>query len=78
MKTRFFSTLALTAAALTFSPAANAAEVVSTSVQQRRLEVLDTQTKAVDNVQKVRLEHLNNQTKAVDNVQTTRLGFLDN
>jgi hypothetical protein len=74
MKNLFFSTLALTVATLTFAPVANAAEVFPTaSQQQRRLEFLDTQTKAIDDVQATRLEFLNNQTKAVDNVQATRL-----
>ncbi|MEL7226701.1 MAG: hypothetical protein AAGL17_18155, partial [Cyanobacteria bacterium J06576_12] len=78
MKNLFLSALALSAATLTFAPVANAAEVFPSSIQQRRLEFLDTQTKAVENIQEARLEFLGNQTKAIENVQVTRLEFLDN
>ncbi len=78
MKNLLFSTLALTVATLTFAPVASAAEAFpASSLQQRRLEFLDTQTKAVDDVQATRLEHLNNQSKAVDDVQEARLASLD-
>ena len=94
MKNLFVSALALSAATLTFAPVANAAEgLPSNSIQQRRLEFLDTQTKAVENIQsarldaldartknsvhKLRIEHLNTQTKAVDNIQEARLDALD-
>ena len=74
MKNLFFSALALSAATLTFAPVANAAEVLpSNSIQQRRLEFLDTQTKAVENIQEARLEFLENQTKAIENIHETRL-----
>lgn len=81
MKNTFFSVLALAAAALTFSPVANAANLAPASSQQHSLqkseEFLDAQTKAVENIQDARLEFLNAQTKAVENVQTARLEFLD-
>ena len=78
MKSLFFSALALSAATLTFAPVANAAETLpSSSIQQRRLEFLDTQTKAVDNIQEARLAFIENQTKAVENIQETRLDALD-
>ena len=78
MKNLLFSTLALAATTLTFTPVANAAETLpSSSIQQRRLEFLDTQTKAVENIQEARLTFLENQTKAVEDVQATRLEFLD-
>ncbi|MEO1620491.1 MAG: hypothetical protein AAFU53_05580, partial [Cyanobacteria bacterium J06632_3] len=76
MKNLFFSALALSAATLAFAPVANAAESFPSSIQQRRLEFLDTQTKAIDNIQEVRLEFLENQTKAVEDIQVTRLDFL--
>lgn len=79
MKNLLFSTLALAAATLTFTPVANAAEALpSASIQQRRIEFLDTQTKAVDNIQEARLAFLENQTKAVEDVQQARLEFLGN
>ena len=78
MKNAIFSVLALTAATLTFAPIANAAETLSTSIQQRRLAFLDTQTKSVENVQATRLEFLDNQTKTVTNIQESRLDFLSN
>jgi len=77
MKNLLLSAIALSAATLTFAPVANAAEVFPSSVQQRRLEFLDTQSKAVGDIQKVRLEHLDTQSKAVDDIQATRLEFLD-
>ena len=64
MKNLFFSVLALSAATLTFAPVANAAEDLPSSIQQRRLEFLETQTKAVDNIQDARLEFLENSTKS--------------
>ncbi|EDX83457.1 hypothetical protein S7335_637 [Synechococcus sp. PCC 7335] len=64
---------------LTFAPFANATETFpSASIQQRRLEVLDTATKFVDDIQKVRLEQLNNQTKAVDDIQKVWLAHSNN
>ena len=77
MKSTLFSAFALAAATLTFAPVANAAELIPASIQQRRLEFLETQTKAVDNIQDARLEFLATQTKAVDDVQATRLDVLD-
>ncbi len=73
MKHLFFSAIALSAAALAFAPVANAAEVLPSSIQQRRLEFLDTQTKAVENIQEARLEFLESQTKAIENIHETRL-----
>ena len=74
MKNLLFSALALAATTLTFTPVANAAEALpSSSIQQRRLEFLDTQTKDVEDIQQARLEFLENQTKAVENIHETRL-----
>ncbi|MGC1524514.1 MAG: hypothetical protein WA783_00550, partial [Phormidesmis sp.] len=64
MKNVLFSALALTAATFTFAPIASAAEVLPNSIQQRRLEFLDTQSKAVEDIQSTRLEFLSNQSKA--------------
>ena len=79
MKNLFFSALALSAATLTFAPVANATEVLpSSSIQQRRLEFLDTQTKAIENIQEARLDVLENSTKAIENIQEARLDVLEN
>lgn len=76
MKNTILSAIAITAATLTFAPIASAAEIAPISIQQRRIEFLETQTKAVENVQATRLEFLANQTKAVENIQATRLNEL--
>ncbi|MEL6470012.1 MAG: hypothetical protein AAFQ74_09810, partial [Cyanobacteria bacterium J06623_4] len=73
---KLFSALALTAATVTFAPIANAAEIVTPSIQQRRLTFLENQTKAVEDIQATRLEFLENQTKAIDNIQKVRLEHL--
>ncbi|ESA38351.1 hypothetical protein N836_02295 [Leptolyngbya sp. Heron Island J] len=47
------------------------------SVHKLRLEHLNNQTKAVENIQSARLEALDARTKAVDNIQEARLDALD-
>ena len=54
MKNFIFSALALTAATITFVPSANAAETVD-NIQSTRLEFLENQTKAVEDIQVTRL-----------------------
>ena len=60
MKNTLFSAFAIAAATLTFTPVANAAELIPSNIQKRRLEFLDTQIKAVENVQATHLEFLKN------------------
>ena len=74
-----FAALALTAATVAISPAANAAETKAVeNLQSTRLEFLNSQTKAVDDIQATRLTHLDTQTKSIKDIQTTRLEFLNN
>ena len=47
------------------------------SVHKLRLEHLNNQTKAVEDIQATRLEALNARTKAVDNIQEARIDALD-
>lgn len=72
MKNLFFSAIALTTAALTFTPVVNAAEISSPSIQQSRLEFLENQSKT-ENIQKTRLEFLDSQSKTIENLHRTRL-----
>ncbi len=47
------------------------------SVHKLRLDHLNNQSKAVENIQAARLEALDARTKAVDNIQEARLEVLD-
>ncbi|MEM9905355.1 MAG: hypothetical protein AAF921_10065 [Cyanobacteria bacterium P01_D01_bin.44] len=76
MKRTFLTALALTAATVAIAPVANAAEIESTTLQQRRYEVLEnTSSKAIEDVQSARLEALDARSKG--NVHTLRIEHLD-
>ena len=93
MKRTLLSTLTVLVAAAAVAPIASAVEPASFNIQSTRLEELDSrqknsvhklrlehlnnQTKAVEDIQAARLEALDARTKAVDNIQEARLDALD-
>ncbi|MEO1622158.1 MAG: hypothetical protein AAFU53_14140 [Cyanobacteria bacterium J06632_3] len=76
MKRYILSALTVAVTAVAAAPAVQAFEP-TLSLQEQRLEQLDTKSKAVSNIQAERLNHLDTQTKAVKDIQSTRLGHLD-
>ena len=93
MKRTLLSALTVLVASAAIAPIAAAAEPASFNIQSARLEELDArtknsvhklrlehlnnQTKAIEDIQAARLDALDARTKAVDNIQETRLDALD-
>ena len=93
MKRTLLSALTVLVASAAIAPVAAAVELTSFNIQETRLEALDARTKntvhklrlehlnnqskAVENIQAARLEALDARTKAIDNIQETRLDALD-
>ena len=93
MKRNILSALTVLVASAAIAPIASAAEPASFNIQSARLEELDSrtknsvhklrlehlnnQTKAIEDIQAARLEALDARTKAVDNIQEARLDALD-
>ena len=93
MKRTLLSALTVLVASAAITPIAAAAEPASFSLQEQRLEALDArtknsvhklriehlnnQTKAIEDIQATRLEALDARTKAVENIQAERLNALD-
>ncbi|MEM9485855.1 MAG: hypothetical protein AAGA83_19430 [Cyanobacteria bacterium P01_F01_bin.116] len=85
--------LTVLVASAAIAPVASAAEPAHFSIQETRLEALDrrtknsvhklriehlnNQSKAIEDIQATRLDALDARTKAVDNIQETRLNALD-
>lgn len=74
MKRYILSALTVLLSSAAIAPVAQAFEP-EISLQERRIEVLDSRSKNI--VQKLRVEHLNTQTKAIDNIQSARLDLWD-
>ena len=93
MKRTILSALTVLVASAAIAPIASAAEPASFNLQEQRLEAFDSrqknsvhklriehlnnQTKAVEDIQATRLEALDARTKAIDNIQEARLDALD-
>ena len=93
MKRTLLSALTVLVASAAVAPVASAAEPARFNIQATRLEALDartkntvhklrlehlnTQTKAVEDIQAARLAALDARTKAVENIQEARLDALD-
>ena len=93
MKRTLLSALTVLVASTAVAPVAAAVEPASFNLQATRLEALDArtknnvhklriehlnnQTKAIEDIQATRLEALDARTKAVDNIQEARLDALD-
>ena len=93
MKRTILSALTVLVASAAISPVASAVEPANFNIQEARLEALDrrtkntvhklrlehlnNQSKAVEDIQAARLEALDARTKAIDNIQETRLDALD-
>ncbi|MDV3348663.1 hypothetical protein QGP82_08195 [Leptothoe sp. LEGE 181152] len=93
MKRTLLSTLTVLVATAAITPVASAVEPANFNIQEARLEALDrrtknsvhklrlehlnNQTKAIEDIQAARLEALDARTKAIDNIQETRLDALD-
>ena len=93
MKRTLLSALTVLVASAAIAPVASAVETANFNIQATRLEALDArtkntvhklrlehlnnQTKAIENIQATRLDALDTRTKAVDNIQETRLTALD-
>ncbi|MEM1241681.1 MAG: hypothetical protein AAGI45_17745, partial [Cyanobacteria bacterium P01_H01_bin.26] len=93
MKRAFLSALTILATVGAISPIVAAAESASFNIQSARLEALDArtknsvhklriehlnnQTKAIEDIQATRLEALDARTKAISNIQEARLDALD-
>ena len=93
MKRTILSTLTILVASAAITPVASAVEPASFNIQETRLEALDArtknsvhklrlehlnnQTKAIEDIQAARLDALDARTKAIDNIQEARLDALD-
>ena len=93
MKRTILSALTVLVASTAIAPIASAIEPTSLSFQESRLEAFDSrqknsvhklridhlnnQSKAIEDIQAARLEALDARTKAVNNIQETRLDALD-
>ncbi|MEM6453229.1 MAG: hypothetical protein AAF703_23290, partial [Cyanobacteria bacterium P01_D01_bin.105] len=93
MKRTLLSALTVLVASAAVAPIAAAAEPASFNIQSARLEELDArtknslhklriehlnnQTKAIENIQSTRLDALDARTKTIDNIQQSRLDALD-
>lgn len=93
MKRTILSALTVLVASAAIAPIAAAVEPASFNLQETRLEALDrrtknsvhklridhlnNQSKAIENIQAARLEALDVRTKAVENIQAARLDALD-
>ncbi|MGD1948021.1 MAG: hypothetical protein ACFB14_00005 [Leptolyngbyaceae cyanobacterium] len=93
MKRTFLSALTVLVASAAIAPVAAAKEPANFTIQAARLEALDArtknsvhklrlehlnnQTKAIEDIQAARLNALDSRTKAVENIQATRLQALD-
>ena len=93
MKRTILSALTVLVASAAIAPVASAVEPASFNIQSARLEELDArtknsvhklriehlnnQTKAIEDIQATRLDALDARTKAVDNIQAIRLDALD-
>ena len=93
MKRTLLSALTVLVASTAIAPIASAAEPASFNIQSARLEALDARTKntvhklrlehlnnqskAIEDIQAARLEAIEARTKAVDKIQEARLDALD-
>lgn len=77
MKRYLFSALTVVLTAAAATPAVQASEAATNSLQTRRLENLDIRSKAVEDIQTERLESLDTRSKAIENIQAERLDHLD-
>ena len=93
MKRTLLSALTVLVASAAIAPTAAAVEFTSLNLQETRLEALDARTKdtvhklrlehlnnqskAIEDIQAARLDALDARTKAVDNIQEARLDALD-
>ena len=93
MKRTLLSALTILVASAAIAPIASAVEPTSFNLQEARLEALDSrtknsvhklriehlnnQTKAVEDIQATRLEALDARTKSIEDIQAERLNALD-
>ena len=93
MKRTLLSALTVLVAFTAIAPIASAVEPTNFNIQDARLEALDrrtknsvhklrlehlnNQTKAIEDIQAARLDALDARTKAIDNIQEARLDALD-
>ncbi len=93
MKRTILSALTVLVASATVAPVASAIEPTTFNIQEARLEALDrrtknsvhklrlehlnNQSKAIEDIQAARLDVLDARTKAIDNIQEFRLEALD-